>query len=287
MTVKEAFLESIRSLREVSEEYYLETLVLLSYILKIEKEKVYLKENEVLSDHQIKLFKSSLEKLRNKYPLAYLTRHKEFMGLDFYIDEGVLIPRPETETLAELAIKYGCKKQRFLDIGCGSGVIVLSILHYCKEITGNAIDISENAIRITKLNAERLNLLERLELALTDFRNYNPGYKFDFIVSNPPYVRSIDVRNLPFEPEIALDGGVDGFEIYPALIKKAFELLKDDGFVIFEIDPSIQDKVKKEMKKYFRKVDIIKDLAQLDRFAFGRLKTVNKTVLIKDIKYEE
>lgn len=270
MTVKEAFLESIRALKGISDEYYLESLILLSYILNTSKEKVYLKESESLNESQIELFKTSLEKLKNKYPLPYLIKRKEFMGLDFYVDEGVLIPRPETETLVELAIEYGCKMENFLDIGCGSGVIVLSILYYCKSLKGHAIDISSDAIKITKLNAGRLKVSDRLELTLGDFRDFNLDIKFDFIVSNPPYVRKSNLKNLFYEPLIALDGGDDGFEIYPDLIKKSVRLLKNDGFVIFEIDPSIRDKVIIEMRKYFKKVTIIKDLAQFDRFVIGR-----------------
>lgn len=269
MTVKDSFIQSIRTLKEVSDEYYLQSLMLLSHVLGVEKEKVYLKENEILSDYQISLINEYLGKIRKGYPLPYILKHKEFMSLDFYIEEGVLIPRPETETLAELAIKKGCNKKSFLDIGCGSGVIAISILYYCKNLKGHAIDISNKAISVTKENAIRHKVSDRLKIELADFRIFETDEKFDFIVSNPPYVRSENLKNLPYEPVEALDGGIDGFKLYPDLIKKSFELLSESGFVIFEIDSSIAKMVLTEMKKYFKKVSIVKDLAGFERFAYG------------------
>lgn len=269
MTVREALLKSINTLKDSDEEYHLKSLLLLSYILGIEKEQVFLRENEVLNDRQVLFFEESLKKLEKKYPLPYITEHKEFMNLDFYIEEGVLVPRQETETLVEIAIKKGCGKNYFLDIGCGSGVIVVSILYYCKNLKAKAIDISEKALKVTGINAKKFDVETRITLQLIDYKNLDLEENFDFIVSNPPYVRKSYLKNLPYEPKEALDGGDDGFKHYPSLIEKSISLLKTEGFVLYEIDTFIADKVFGLMSKYFKNVEIIKDLAGNERFVYG------------------
>jgi len=269
MTVKEAFQYTKEKLKSVTSEYKLESLLLLSYILEVEKEKIYLRENDLIDEEKEKKLKLIIEKRKIGYPLAYILKSKEFMGLNFFIDEGVLIPRQETETLVETALKKAKKDSYFLDIGCGSGVIAISLLYYEKSFKGKAIDISNKAIEVTTFNAQKFGVLDRLNIQKINFKDLEDFESFEFVVSNPPYVKKENLKNLPFEPREALDGGDSGFEIYPDLIKKSFSLLKNGGFVLFEIDPEIKDLVYTEMKKYFKNIEIIKDLANLDRFVYG------------------
>ena len=269
MTVKDALSEAANELKSVTESYYLEALLLLSFTLNIEKEKVYLKERLELSDTQTQSFIETLNKRLNGYPLPYILKKREFMGLEFFIDEGVLIPRQETEELVETALKECKDKKNFLDIGSGSGVICVSLLYYNTDLRGVALDISYNACEITKINAEKFGVSNRLEIIHKDFNLFTTEKKFDFIVSNPPYVKTEFLKNLPYEPTEALDGGELGFAFYPSLIKKSFDLLNLNGFALFEIDPPISMQVKTEMEKYFSKVSILKDLAKNDRFILG------------------
>ena len=269
MTIKDALNKAVSVLKDVTESYYLESLLLVSYILNIKKEEVYLKENSELSYQQTQHFLKALEKRSNGYPLPYILKKREFMGLEFFIDEGVLIPRQETEELVEITLKDCNDKENFLDIGSGSGVICVSLLCYNTLLRGVALDISRKACEITKINAEKFGVSNRLEIIHEDFNLFETEKKFDFIVSNPPYVRTEFLKNLPYEPIEALDGGDSGFSFYPSLIRKSFDLLNKNGFVLFEIDPPISMQVKKEMGKYFNKVSILKDLAKNERFILG------------------
>lgn len=271
MKVKEVLLKIRKDLKNITEENYLESLLIIAYVLNVDKEKVYLLENEELEEKKYTEIINITTKRLTGYPLPYIFKRREFMALDFYIDEGVLIPRQETETLVEYALKFGCGKKRFLDIGCGSGVISVSLLYYCKNLTGLAIDISSKAIEITNINAQKFGVSDRLDVLQIDFMDLDERQKFDFVVSNPPYVKRERLKNLPYEPIEALDGGDLGFDFYPKLFKKSSAVLsKENSFVLFEIDPSIKELVEEEAKKYFDEFTLFKDLFGKERFLFAK-----------------
>ena len=270
MTIKEALYKSKELLKEVSSENYIESLLLMSHLLKVDLKSIFLMEEEDLDRERESLFFDYVRRRMRGYPIPYITKRKSFMSLEFAIDEGVFIPRPETETLVEIAVAQACGKKLFLDVGCGSGVISISLLYYCKELCGVAVDVSEKAIEITRINAKKFGVEDRLTLYNLDFMDLQKESSFDFIISNPPYVASYRLKNLLYEPPVALDGGPDGFRIYPSLIEKSFEMLKTGGFILLEIDPPIANKVEKELKKYFKDVKILKDLSCLERYAYGR-----------------
>ncbi len=271
MDAKSLILYGKKKLINVTDTPRLESEILLAYVLKIKREKLlaYLKQN--VSSNNEEIFKSLIEKRKGHYPLSYVTNYKEFMCLDFFIQQGIFIPRPETEILVEETLKIASsKKVRILDIGTGSGCIVLSFLYYNNLSKGIGIDTSNIAIETARKNALRLNLSNRAEFIRRDFKEINFNNAFDIVVSNPPYVRTAQCKNLYFEPIQALDGGKDGFHFYPSLIEKAHGFLKNSGTLIIEIDKGIEKRTKETMQKAgFKKIKILRDLAGLPRVVEG------------------
>ena len=176
----------------------------------------------------------------NREPVAYITGKKEFWSRNFFINQHTLIPRPETELLIYKIVKnYKNKSINILDIGTGSGCILLSLLKELKTSRGIGIDISSRAIEMAKINSMKLNLVNRSKFKNFDLSEYNSG-KFDLIVSNPPYIPSKDIKNLGkeiinFEPLNALDGGSDGLDLIKKVIYKSNKLLKSNGMLALEI----------------------------------------------------
>ena len=219
----------------------LDSELLLSSSLKISRENLLLNLNKEIKPNQKKKFKSLLEKRTKKVPVAYILGYKDFWKSKFLINRSVLIPRPDTELIVEEALNYlpKDKYRKILDIGTGSGSILISILLEKPKIIGVGLDISKNAIKIAKMNAKLQHLDNRITFVNTDVDKYNWG-KYDLIVSNPPYIKrnkisrlEEDVKN--FEPKVALDGGCDGYSKIGKVIEKSSNLLKRKGNLILEI----------------------------------------------------
>jgi len=174
-------------------------------------------------------------------PIAYILGEKAFWSLDFKVDENVLIPRPETEGLVERALTLisTIPKPHILDIGTGSGAVLISLLHERKTATGLAADISPDALEIARANAERHNMRDRCQFTRSDYLKNVTG-KFDIVVSNPPYIDSAALEKLApdvelYEPELALHGGEDGLTAYRAITSGVKDVLKPGGHLVFEI----------------------------------------------------
>ena len=186
--------------------------------------------------------------------------------------DNVLIPRPDTELIVEQVLKIFKNKSNInlLDIGVGSGCILLSILKEKKNFLGTGIDISDECLKVSKINASQLGLLNKVKFFKTDVDNFNYG-KYDLIVSNPPYIDSVNLRNLDkevtnFEPRLALDGGLDGLSVIRKVVKKSSELIKKNGKLILEIGYNQKKKVKQILKdKGFYINKVLKDYANNDR----------------------
>ena len=219
----------------------LDSELLLSSSLKISRENLLLNLNKQIKPNQKKKFKSLLEKRTKKVPVAYILGYKDFWKSKFLINRSVLIPRPDTELIVEEALNYlpKDKYRKILDIGTGSGSILISILLERLKSIGVGLDISKNAIKIAKINAKLQHVDNRITFVNTDVDKYNWG-KYDLVVSNPPYIKrnkisrlEEDVKN--FEPKVALDGGYDGYSKIGKVIKKSSNLLKKGGNLILEI----------------------------------------------------
>ena len=212
-----------------------------------------------------------------KEPVAYLLNKKEFWSMNFDIDKGVLIPRPETEILVDTLVKYFKNRNPFiLDIGTGSGCIIIALLQEFKESRGVAIDISNKALKNAKRNSKVNDIFNRIKFVKSSICNLT-SHKFDLIVSNPPYIARHELKNLDdsikfFEPKIALDGGNDGLDVMRKVIYKSRKILKINGMLALEIGNRQYKKVSQILKlNKFREKILIRDYKDNIRCIFSIL----------------
>lgn len=213
-------------------------------MLAIKKDKTFLYSypDYVLTDPETSIFESLLDRRAAREPLQYISGVQEFYGLEFEVTPDVLIPRPETEMVVEHAIELLRPRasKRFCEVGVGSGCISISILHNLPEATAVGLDVSIAAINISRRNAEKLGVLDRLQLIESDVFETSPAELFDMIVSNPPYVPSTDIAGLQaevrdFEPKAALTDGQDGLSIISRIVDQSPRYLVNGGFLLMEI----------------------------------------------------
>tara|TARA_B100000963_G_scaffold30061_1_gene22369 strand:+ start:3502 stop:4344 length:843 start_codon:yes stop_codon:yes gene_type:complete len=252
--------------------YQLDCEILISQVFKKNRIDMILNSSKKLSDKQIILFNDLIEQRSKKKPVAYLIGKKEFWKYEFEVTKDVLIPRPDTEILIEQTLKITNHKSRLkiLDIGIGSGCILLTILKERKSYYGTGIDISKKTLDICSVNVKKLNLFNRIRLFKSDVDNFSSG-KYDLIISNPPYIKKFDLKYLEkdiydYEPKSALDGGLDGLLQIKKVIINSSKLIKKNGILILEIAFNQTDRVKKILKDngYFIR-DVVKDLAKNNR----------------------
>jgi len=214
--------------------------ILLSSVLGKSREEILINLDKKINSKDIFSFKKLIERRSSKEPLAYILKEKEFWSKKFEVNESTLVPRPETELMLEKLIKiYKDKKINILDIGTGSGCILISLLSELKNSIGVGVDISTEALKIAKKNAKKHKINNKIFFYNKSFTEIYDR-KFDLIVSNPPYLLTKDIRNLQedikrFEPLIALDGGNDGLDVIKKVIYKAKNILKFDGMLALEI----------------------------------------------------
>ena len=250
----------------------LDSEILLSNSIKRDKKHIILNPKEVLNSEQLGKFKNLIERRKKGEPIAYLINKKEFWKDEFFVNKDVLIPRPDSELIIEQVLKIYSKDDQLqiLDIGTGSGCILLSILKERSNFYGTGIDISKKSINVSKFNAKQLNLTNRVKFFHSSVDNFNNG-KYDIIVSNPPYIEQLSLKYLEkdvvnFEPKLALSGGFDGFSKIRKVINKASNLIKKNGKFILEIGFNQKNKVIKILKEegfYVNKA--IKDYGNNDR----------------------
>ena len=250
--------------------YKIDAELLLSESLNVSKEKLILNLNDVINSDDYKAYLSKLKRRLNKEPVAYILKKKEFWKNEFYINKNVLIPRPETEHLVEetLRIIPENKNKKLLEIGIGSGCLMISILKDRKSCYGIGIDTCKKAVKTAIINANLHQIKNRIKIFKTDVDNFNTG-KYDLIISNPPYIDKHQLKYLgvsEFEPLKALDGGINGTEILMKVINKASQLLKINGKLIIEIGNNQKYKMIEFLNKnnYFIN-KVVKDLSNIER----------------------
>ena len=273
MNILEAIKKGENVLKEKGiKSHKLDSEILMSKIFNKNRIDVILNFDMNLSINEIKIFNNLIEERSKRKPIAYLLGKKEFWKYEFDVTEDVLIPRPDTETVVEQVLKFTKNKSKLkiLEIGVGSGCILLSILKERKGFYGTGIDIYKKTLDICKSNIKKLELNDRVKLFKSDVDNFNYG-KYDLIISNPPYINKFKLKYLEkdvrdYEPISALDGGVDGLHKIKKVIYNSSKLIKNGGTLILEIAFDQTDRVKKILKKngYFVK-DVVKDLAQNNR----------------------
>jgi|Wag4MinimDraft_11_1082651.scaffolds.fasta_scaffold00329_10 release factor glutamine methyltransferase len=271
LKVYEAINCGAKELKGVCDNPRLEAELLLAHCFKINRTALFLRREEEISKEQLERFLEFVNMRKSHIPYQYIVKKQYFMGLEFFVDENVLIPRPETEILVEETLKRLKRGDVVLDIGTGSGAIAVSIAKYFPDCTVYAVDISKKAIEIAKHNAKKQGVLDRIFFIESDlFCNLPPNLKFDFIVSNPPYIKKREIELLQEEvkkePIVALDGGEDGLFFYKKIIREAPFYIKSGGKIGFEIGYSQKEEVTTLLEESgFKDVEIIKDLAGIDR----------------------
>ena len=250
----------------------LDTELLLSKVLNKRREDILLNSKNILKNYEINRFNNYLLRRKNNEPVAYILGYKYFWKYKFITNKSVLIPRPDTELVIEETLKYlsNSKSKKILDVGTGSGCIVVSLLKERPNCVATAIDISLKAINVAKTNAKLHQLENKINFINIDIDKYK-SYNYDLIISNPPYINSIDLNRLDddikfHEPKLALSGGSDGFKYIIKVIKKSKKLLKIKGKLIIEIGHKQKNQCAKILNEngfYINKIS--KDLSGKDR----------------------
>ena len=249
----------------------LDSEILMSQAIRKNKKFIILNLHKEIKKRDLDYFDNLIQERAKSKPIAQIIKKKDFWKYEFIVNNNVLIPRPDTEILIEQALKLVKNKNslQILDIGIGSGCILMSILKEKKNFIGTGIDISNKSLQISKVNGQKLRINNRLRLFKSNIDNFNTG-KYDLIVSNPPYIKKSVLKclekDIGFEPKQALDGGLDGLSEIRKVINKSSELIKRSGHFIIEIGFDQKNKVKKILRdKGFYIKKTIKDLSNHDR----------------------
>tara|TARA_B100001173_G_scaffold12403_1_gene10531 strand:+ start:712 stop:1554 length:843 start_codon:yes stop_codon:yes gene_type:complete len=273
MNIKSAIVEATNILKKKHiHTAKLDAEILMAEAIKEDRKYIILNDNELLEKKNLKYFEKLIKDRASRKPIAYLVNKKFFWKSEFFVTNDTLIPRPDTELLIEQILNLTKKKNRinFLEVGVGSGCIILSILKERNNFYGTGIDISKKCINISKINAIKLKVDSRVRFFKSDVDKFSLG-KYDLIVSNPPYIKKNNLKYLErdvvnFEPNLALDGGLDGLSEIRKVIIKSSELIKKRGNFILEIGSDQKNKVINLLKKEgFYINSVLKDLAKNDR----------------------
>ena len=273
MNYQEALSKGTKILKSSNiKSFNLDSEILLASSLKLDRTRLLLNLNNKIKKNQKQIFFNFINRRKENEPIAYILGFKEFWKKSFKINKSVLIPRPDTEILVEQILKEIKKNEtkQILDIGTGSGCIILSVLNERKNSFGYGIDVSKKAIILAKNNAKIQHISNRIKFLHSDIDNYYFG-KYDLIVSNPPYIKLLDIDVLDkdikfFEPNLALNGGTDGLSKIRKVIKKSSILIKKKGKLILEIGFNQEIKTKKILKTNGFCINrIVKDFAGINR----------------------
>ena len=250
----------------------LDAEVLLSHVLRQERIYLYVHFDEPMEQNELSKFREYVKKRAQHVPIAYIIGEREFMGLPFKVTKDTLIPRPDTEILVENVLNNVDKDKEIeiVDIGTGSGAIILSLLVNLPKAQGKTVDISSKAIEVAKENAVNLQVNDRCEFFVGDLFAPLNDNKFDVIVSNPPYIPQKDIATLEddvkeYEPVSALTDGGDGLSYYRRLLSEGKAYIKENGFIALEIGIYQSEDVKQiAMDNGWKNIKIIKDYAGID-----------------------
>ena len=278
MTIKEAITKGMIMLKSNNiDSPKLKARLLLQYILDKPRQYIIVYDNKEIDKKQQWEYFVNIEKITKGIPLQHITHKQEFMKMDFFVNEDVLIPRQDTEILVEEVIKIAKKKNRpkILDLCTGSGAIAISLKKFVPNSDVYAVDIREKSLEISRKNARKLEADVKF-IKSNLFENLKKE-KFDIIVSNPPYIKREDIMNLSEEvknePQIALDGGIDGLDFYKKISEQAIEYLKLDSYLCFEIGYNQKNEVIQiiENKHIYKNVYSKKDLYGNDRIVIAQV----------------
>ena len=234
--------------------------LLIQFILNKSRQYIMVYDNREISKEQEQKYLQAIEKVIKGIPIEHITHQKEFMKMNFFVNENVLIPRQDTECLVEEVIQISRKigAKRILDLCTGSGAIAISLAKYIENSEITATDISEKALEVAEINAKNNEVEKSIKFIKSDLFKNIPKTKFDIIVSNPPYIKKEEIKNLQEqvqkEPIIALDGGYDGLDFYRKIANKSYEFLKYNGYLCLEIG-------------YDQKIDVIEIIENEEKYS--------------------
>ena len=280
MTIRELFNTYMEELSHISDTPKLDIEILLSKALgDVDRLYIHLNLHKELTKEQLDSFNKMIQDRLKGRPIAYIVNNREFMGLDFYVEEGVLIPRPDTEPLVEEVIELvkGKENLKIVDIGTGSGAITVSLAKYIKDCQVYSLDISDKALSIGLKNAISNEVEDKINFIKSNIFSgiEDRGLKLDVIVSNPPYIRRADIETLhtqvkDYEPYIALEGGEDGLNFYRDITRESVKYLKDKGILAFEVGHDQAEDVSEILKHNgYTNIYTKKDLQGIDRVVIG------------------
>ena len=276
MNVENALKEAIEILQKNSvASAILDARILIQHVTSLSREDIVFKASNIdLSKNQQKKYFDLINQRAKKIPLTHLTNNREFFANNFYVDENVLDPRPDSEALVEMVMEKFNKfsSLNICEIGCGSGCLIISLLKHFENWLGLALDISNKALLIAEKNAKFNQVLTRINFKQSDlFKNLSNDQIFDIIISNPPYIPTNDIENLQdevrlYEPRIALDGGLDGLDFYRKIAEQSQKVLKNNGDIFLEIGYNQhKDVINIFEKNNFKFINFKKDLSGIIR----------------------
>lgn len=280
MTIKETIRKGMIILKTNNvTEPNIKSRLIMQFVLNKPREYLVVYDKEKLTLRQEVNYFKAIKKLCNGIPIQHITNRQEFMKMTFFVDENVLIPRPDTEILVEEVIKIAKKinAKKILDLCTGSGAIAISLAKYIDKSNITAVDISDKALNVAKLNAKNNEVEDRITFVESDLFKNLKKEKYDIIVSNPPYIKKEVLKKLDKEvqkePKLALDGGYDGLDFYRKIINKAEEYLKFNGYLCFEIGYDQKEDVENLLKEQGKYINITckKDLCDNDRVVIAKL----------------
>ena len=251
----------------------LDSEIILAHTLNLSRTDLWTQDKRVLSESEKKIAKKNVERRLNREPVSLIVGHQEFWSLDFVVDGNVLTPRPETELVIETALNcISSHTARILDLGTGSGALAVTMAKEVPECKVSAIDIDPKALSIAKENAVRHGVADRVEFICTDLIKSAWSGCFSIILSNPPYIKSADIKKIMpevqnYEPKKALDGGITGLAFYRAIIPMAIDRLEENGFLILEIGHDQADEVTALLDSFscYQNIEVIQDYSGYDR----------------------
>ena len=280
MTIKQAMEKGAIELKVGNiETPKLKSRLLMQYVLRETRQYIIVHDTKQLTERQEKNYFLAIKKIKSGIPIEYITHQKEFMKLNFFVNESVLIPRQDTEILVEEVIKIAkkIKAKKILDLCTGSGAIAISLAKYLENIQLTAVDISRKALDIAMANAKNNHVQDKITFVESNLFQDLRQEKYDLIVSNPPYIRRKELETLDKEvrkePRLALDGGEDGLDFYRNIMDKGYEYLKYGGYICLEIGYDQKEEVMQiiEGKKHYIGTYCKKDLYDNDRVVVTRL----------------
>lgn len=276
MTVSDFRNKAIKALSSITDNAEFEAEQLMQYALNMSKNELVVGRKSVLSPENSSKLEDVLNRRMSREPLQYICGEWEFFGLRMFCGDGCLIPRPETEMIAEYAINSLPKGGHLLDLCTGSGCIAVSVLNNRHDVTATAVDISPTALAYAKKNAEYHGVSDRLELVERDVMDYMPLKIPDVISSNPPYIKSDDISALSpevrHEPEIALNGGYDGLDFYKIIASRFGKYLGIDGKIVLEVGYDIASEAAAVFKGRRLDTELVTDIYGVERMCIAKLR---------------